>query len=80
MVYLMGKDFRTIREEKSHLVRKTIPFSSERKRMTIIYDHLNDKTRFKIFTKGAPDVILDKCSHFVSSDGQNKVISQDFKK
>jgi Ca2+-transporting ATPase len=39
---------------------KEIPFSSERKLMTTI--HQMDST-YHVYTKGAPDVILDLCTH-----------------
>lgn len=48
-----------------------IPFDSERKLMTTI-NRLNDKLR--IITKGAPDVLLEKCSR-VLSDGKVKTLT-----
>jgi P-type Ca2+ transporter type 2C len=41
-----------------------LPFDSERKRMTTI--HRRDGSGFIAFVKGAPDVILDQCSHLQS--------------
>jgi Ca2+-transporting ATPase len=40
-----------------------IPFSSERKRMTTI--HQMEGGMKKAFMKGAPEVVLDKCSHLL---------------
>ncbi len=48
-----------------------IPFDSERKLMTTI-NRLNDKLR--VMTKGAPDVLLDKCSRILS-DGKIKTLT-----
>jgi len=48
-----------------------IPFDSERKLMTAI-NRLNDKLR--VITKGAPDVLLEKCSR-VLSDGKVKTLT-----
>src|SRR4029078_8156646 len=40
-----------------------IPFSSERKLMTTIHSEATGKERTLVFTKGAPDVLLARCSH-----------------
>ncbi|KYK38848.1 MAG: calcium-translocating P-type ATPase, SERCA-type [Theionarchaea archaeon] len=45
-------------EEKNRRI-KEIPFSSERKRMTTIHEA---DGKFRIYTKGAPDVILELCT------------------
>ncbi|NLT95594.1 MAG: calcium-transporting P-type ATPase, PMR1-type [Clostridia bacterium] len=37
-----------------------IPFDSDRKRMTVIY---KAQDKLKIYTKGAPDIILEKCKY-----------------
>jgi P-type Ca2+ transporter type 2C len=44
-----------------------IPFSSERKRMTTINQMKEGKT--VAFTKGAPEVVLERCSHVLKDDG-----------
>ena len=44
-----------------------IPFSSERKRMTTI--HQMEDGKKMAFMKGAPEVVLDKCSHILA-DGE----------
>lgn len=53
MFYL---DHRTITERL-----REIPFSSESKRMTTV--HRNDSNELVVFAKGAPEVIIDSCSH-----------------
>jgi Ca2+-transporting ATPase len=46
-----------------------IPFSSERKLMTTIHSESVGQERTLVFTKGAPDVLLARCSHeFVAPD------------
>src|SRR4029078_561384 len=46
-----------------------IPFSSERKLMTTIHNEATGEERTLIFTKGAPDVLLARCTHeFVAPD------------
>ena len=40
-----------------------VPFSSERKLMSTVHTDAKQKERLLVFTKGAPDVLLGKCSH-----------------
>ena len=40
-----------------------VPFSSERKLMTTIHTDAQRQERLLVFTKGAPDVLLARCSH-----------------
>ncbi|SHE61329.1 Ca2+-transporting ATPase [Seinonella peptonophila] len=40
---------------------KEFPFDSQRKMMSVVYQHRDG--RQVIFAKGAPDVLLDRCSH-----------------
>lgn len=44
-----------------------IPFDSDRKRMAVIVK--NKKGEIFVFVKGAVDIMLDKCSRQISSDG-----------
>lgn len=39
-----------------------IPFSSERKMMTTVHSDAEDRERLLAFSKGAPDVLLSRCS------------------
>jgi Ca2+-transporting ATPase len=40
-----------------------VPFSSERKLMTTLHRDVQQEDRGVVFTKGAPDVLLARCSH-----------------
>jgi P-type Ca2+ transporter type 2C len=40
-----------------------IPFSSERKLMSTVHTDAEKQDRVLVFTKGAPDVLLGRCSH-----------------
>ena len=55
---------------ESHFIRVgEIPFSSERKLMTTIHSESAGQERTLVFTKGAPDVLLARCSReFVAPD------------
>jgi len=50
-----------------------IPFSSERKRMSTI--HQMEDGKKTAFMKGAPEVVLDKCSHILS-DGEIRELGE----
>jgi len=47
-----------------------LPFSSERKLMTTLHRDLAREAHGIVFTKGAPDVLLDRCSFEVIGDGR----------
>jgi Ca2+-transporting ATPase len=48
-----------------------IPFSSERKRMTTIHQMADGKRM--AFTKGAPEVVLQRCSHVLDDGGMREL-------
>lgn len=43
-----------------------LPFDSSRKLMSVIYKH---NSEYKIITKGAPEILLKKCSHYYTENG-----------
>lgn len=56
---------------ESHLPRiKDLPFNSERKRMTVVCKH---DSQFIAFIKGAPEIILERCTHILTKDGVNEL-------
>jgi Ca2+-transporting ATPase len=58
----------TKRTLDKHYKRKDeIPFNSERKCMSVICQGLENK--YYIFTKGAPDVVIKKCSKILTANG-----------
>lgn len=59
------------REDFNFVVREEIPFSSERKMMSVLGD-LNAKTY--VFAKGAPETILSKCD--MSEAAKKQVLAQ----
>jgi Ca2+-transporting ATPase len=52
-------------ESRFHRVGE-VPFSSERKLMTTIHTDAEKQERLLVFTKGAPDVLLTRCTHELS--------------
>jgi P-type Ca2+ transporter type 2C len=51
-----------------------IPFSSERKQMTTIHEANHKKIAY---SKGAPEVILESCSHIFSGGKERELVEQD---
>jgi P-type Ca2+ transporter type 2C len=54
-------------EARFHRVGE-VPFSSERKLMTTIHTDREKQERLLVFTKGAPDVLLTRCTHELSGE------------
>ncbi|MFT8331641.1 MAG: cation-translocating P-type ATPase [Bifidobacterium psychraerophilum] len=52
-----------------------LPFTSERKRMSIIAEDRSDARRLSVFAKGAPDVLLGYCSR-ISVNGQVRPLTE----
>lgn len=55
-----GGIWREVLEQKEKRILE-IPFDSERKRMSVVYEDQEKKQR-KVYCKGAPDIILDLCN------------------
>jgi Ca2+-transporting ATPase len=53
-----------------------IPFSSERKLMSTIHNDAAGEERTLVFTKGAPDVLLARCSREVAVSGEAPLTSE----
>ncbi|KAG1708907.1 hypothetical protein DVH05_022539 [Phytophthora capsici] len=60
-----GSHVKTVTYTLTFQILRVIPFSSERKRMTIIVRDENGEIR--LFCKGADSVILERCDHYLSS-------------
>lgn len=43
-----------------------LPFDSSRKLMSVVYKH---NSEYEIITKGAPEILLKKCSHYYTENG-----------
>lgn len=53
------------------------PFSSERKMMSVI---VKEGKKMRIYSKGAPDVLLKRCKYVIKSDGVKKLTENDRRK
>lgn len=65
MAYNMGFNYEKYRP--SDKIKKMIPFSSARKKMTAVVQMEDELIR--VFSKGAPDVLLEKCSEYINEEG-----------
>ncbi|KAJ3450482.1 calcium-transporting atpase [Anaeramoeba flamelloides] len=78
-----NEDFESIRKkhENEDSIVKLISFSSKRKRMSTIIKE--DNENYLVFTNGASEIILNKCSHFINDDQEDILdnqIKEDFLK
>lgn len=63
MSYKLGSNFIDIRNSMKAI--NTVPFSSDRKRMSVIFYH-ESKKRYYIFSKGAPEILIESCKYYVN--------------
>jgi calcium-translocating P-type ATPase len=68
----LGVDYRTIREAAT--VRRTFPFSSLKKRMSTIVEN---EGRSKLLVKGASEVVMALCSHYMTENGTVKQMQEE---
>jgi len=71
----MGVDYRQFREAEKCLNK--MPFSSEKKRAACIYKEKDG--RIILHVKGAPDIIVETCSHYTNDKEQNSEMNVEFK-
>jgi Ca2+ transporting ATPase len=74
VAYRMDYDYLQFRNRDR--IKKTFPFSSEKKKMAAVYE--DEKGKLYLFVKGAPDFMINACSSFVNRDGGISKINQDF--
>lgn len=55
--------------EKNEVIFK-LPFNSKRKRATTVIRHPSQAGRVRVFVKGAPEIVIDKCISFIGQRGQ----------
>jgi P-type Ca2+ transporter type 2C len=53
-----------------------VPFSSERKLMSTVHSDAEHKERLLVFTKGAPDVLVARCSQERVGDGKRPLTAE----
>ncbi len=56
-----------------------LPFDSDRKRMSVIYDNLKNNFR-EVYVKGAPDLLLERCNKILDNGKVRKLTVEDKKR
>lgn len=82
MLDKFGCDYEALREKhcKDPLVR--FQFTSKRKKMSTILTHIDDNTfRYdkRLHVKGAAEIVLGCCSHYLNADGESVVLSEEMR-
>ncbi|KAL4166621.1 hypothetical protein KRP22_013876 [Phytophthora ramorum] len=62
---------------KSADIRRVLPFSSERKRMSVILRLQGDDDRWRTYTKGAPELVLARCTQLQTRSGGTIPLTSD---
>ena len=47
-----------------------LPFNSKRKRATTVIKHPSQAGRVRVFVKGAPEIVIEKCVSFIGQGGE----------
>ena len=73
----LGMKARMLREETMHTYpRETeLPFDSDRKMMTTFHSGI-DEGKWISFTKGAPDIVISRCTSILTSTGVQKMTEE----
>ncbi|MBI2431235.1 MAG: cation-transporting P-type ATPase [Candidatus Levybacteria bacterium] len=67
---IFGAKFRLFKESFPNPRIEEMPFDSQRKMMSVLYQDENEKV---VYAKGAPEVILQKCTAVQTQDGIQKI-------
>ncbi|KAL0075273.1 PMCA-type calcium-translocating P-type ATPase [Phycomyces blakesleeanus] len=78
---ILGSDYDAIRHETN--VAKVYPFASKRKTMTTIMKiqensaTSHNQKEYRMYTKGASEIVLESCTSFLTSDGHVKKLDKE---
>ncbi|KAI8991117.1 PMCA-type calcium-translocating P-type ATPase [Mycotypha africana] len=75
----LGSDYEAIRHDAT--ITKVYPFASKRKTMTTISEIKENSApsgregaRYRIHTKGASEIVLEACTHYITAQGERKAL------
>ncbi|GAT95506.1 plasma membrane calcium-transporting ATPase putative [Entamoeba histolytica] len=71
-----GVDYLEIRKRNENNIYQMFAFSSAKKRMnTLVW--IDKPNTIRMFTKGAPEMILEKCQYYMNGQGEIKEITEE---
>ncbi|KAF9110258.1 hypothetical protein BGX27_006601 [Mortierella sp. AM989] len=70
-----GASYSSIRSDTK--VAKVYPFSSAKKSMCTVVESPRGKEPYRLYVKGASEIVLSSCSHYVDSEGETKPLDAD---
>ena len=62
--------------KQNFLLLKEIPFDSDRKLMSVVFNNKKQK-RIEVYVKGAPDMLLRKCTHLIKNGKIKRITKKD---
>lgn len=68
LLWLHGKDVNYLDIRENSKITDQLTFSTERKYMATLVKH-EDEKKFILYVKGAPEIIMDKCSNILKTEG-----------
>ncbi|KAL7717593.1 Calcium-transporting ATPase [Entamoeba marina] len=72
-----GCDYQQVRKDHGNDVYQMFAFSSAKKRMnTLIWKDRENKV-IRMYTKGAPEMVLEKCTHYMNNNGEIVDLTED---
>ncbi|KAF8931760.1 PMCA-type calcium-translocating P-type ATPase [Dissophora ornata] len=66
----LGASYSNIRSEIT--VAKMYPFSSAKKTMSCVVEVPNGPEKYRLYVKGASEIVMRSCTHYIDSDGAVK--------
>eukprot|EP01111_Echinosteliopsis_oligospora_P005677 TRINITY_DN191_c0_g1_i4.p1 TRINITY_DN191_c0_g1~~TRINITY_DN191_c0_g1_i4.p1 ORF type:complete len:737 (-),score=213.28 TRINITY_DN191_c0_g1_i4:677-2887(-) len=76
----MGVNYDEVRKKNKSNIVKLYPFSSEKKMMSTVVRLNGDKGKFRVYCKGASEMVLETSSSLLNKDGQTSELDENTKK
>lgn len=75
--FALSNDYGEIKEKHKLTRVEEIPLDSSRKRMTVIYKDDNEEPNYYVFTKGAPEIVLDLSNSIDKNGSIENILKED---
>ena len=70
--------YNAIRRKEDNILA-VIPFNSKRKRACTAVGHPDDQNKVRVFLKGAPEIVMDYCTKYFDSNGNEVELTEEKK-